>query len=207
MKQASTSGQACRARDLEAAARPALEPMKINPLILAVFLALVRVAPAACSQEVAAPAASAASAASAAPAEADAGAAKNWRMMVSPLTLHFTYDPEHRYVYAIGLERQYPSHVLLGGAYFSNSFGQPSAYAFGGYRFTHVAGYDPLFVEVTGGLLYGYVAPYNHKIPLDFKGFAPGAVASAGWQLTPAISTQVNLLGLAAVMFQLSVDF
>jgi opacity protein-like surface antigen len=172
--------------------------MKINPLILAVFLVLVRIAPAACSQEV--PDNAAATGA------ADK-ATKDWRLMLSPLTLHYSYDPEHRYVYMLGLERQYPSGVVAGGAFFSNSFGQPSGYAFGGYRFTHVAGYDPFFVEVTGGLIYGYVAPYNHKIPFDYKGFAPGAVASLGWQLTPTFSTQVNLLGLAAVMFQVSADF
>jgi opacity protein-like surface antigen len=170
--------------------------MKINPLILAVFLVLVRVAPAACSQEV-----------PAAPAEAADNAAKDWRLMLSPLTLHFNYDPDHRYVYMLGLERQYPSGVVVGGAYFRNSFGQPSGYAFGGYRFNHVAGYDPFFVEVTGGLIYGYVAPFNHKVPFDVEWFAPGAVASAGLQLTPTFSTQVNLLGLAAVMFQVSADF
>src|SRR5665213_3325398 len=157
MKQASTPCNACRATDPNAACRPALERMKLNPLILAVALALVRVAPAACSQEVS-------DSPIAAPETAGA-ATKDWRLMMSPVTVHFHRDEDHRYVYMLGLERQYTGGLLLGAAYFQNSFGQPSAYAFAGRRFTHVAGYDPLYVEVSAGVLYGYVAPYNHKVP------------------------------------------
>ena len=186
--------------DPYAAWRAAFERMKFNSLILAVALALVRVTPDACSQEVPDPVA--------APAPAsEEPAAKDWRLMMSPLTLHFHPDPQHRYVYMLGLERQYTGGLLLGAAYFQNSFGQPSGYAFAGRRFSHVAGYQPLFVELTAGVIYGYVQPYNHKVPFVVNGFSPGALASAGWQFTPTISGQLNLLGLAAVMFQFSVDF
>jgi hypothetical protein len=173
--------------------------MKFNSLILAVAAALVGFTPAASSQEVSDPVVVASDPAEAAP--------KNWRLMMSPLTLHFTYDPEHKYVYMLGLERQYTGGLVLGAAYFQNSFGQPSAYAFAGRRFTHVADVEPLFVEINAGVLYGYVPPYNHKVPFVVHGFSPGALAAAGWQFTPTISAQVNMLGLAAVMFQFSVDF
>jgi hypothetical protein len=180
--------------------------MKFNPLILAIALALVRFAPDACSQEVSDPIAADAPAPAPAPASEDA-AAKDWRLMASPLTLHFHPDPEHRYVYMLGLERQYTGGLLLGAAYFQNSFGQPSGYAFAGRRFSHVAGYQPLFVELSAGVIYGYVPPYNHKVPFVVNGFSPGALAAAGWQITPTFSAQLNLLGLAAVMFQFSADF
>jgi hypothetical protein len=44
-------------------------------------------------------------------------------------------------------------------------------------------------------------------VPLNYKGFSPGAVASVGWQFTPMVSAQVNFLGNSAIMFQVSADF
>jgi hypothetical protein len=175
--------------------------MKVNPLALSVALALARFTTATHAQE--APAAAQA----ASTPEASAVAPDTWRLMMSPLTVHFSYDPNHRYVYMLGLERERADGLVMGAAYFRNSFGQPSGYVYAGHRFSRVAGYDPFFVEVNAGLLYGYVAPFNHKVPFDSNGFSPGALVSAGWKFTPTLAGQVNLLGLAAVMFQLSADF
>ena len=61
--------------------------------------------------------------------------AARWRVMLSPLTtLHFSSDSDHKPVALLGLERERPDGVVWGGAVFSNSFGQPSAYLFGGQR-------------------------------------------------------------------------
>ena len=130
-----------------------------------------------------------------------------WRVMASPYTYHFSRDSNHRQVYMLGLERQDTEAYLLGGSLFQNSFGQPSAYLYGGMRFDGLTRYQPLFVQVTAGLLYGYKPPYDKKVPLNYKGFSPGAVLSVGWQFTPMISTQVNFLGNSALMFQVSADF
>lgn len=130
-----------------------------------------------------------------------------WRVMGSAYTFHFSRNPNHRHVYMLGLERQDADKIIVGGTFFTNSFGQPSTYLYAGKRFDKLTRYDPLFVQVTGGLLYGYKPPYDRKVPFNYKGFSPGAVVSVGWQFTPIYSAQVNFLGNSALMFQLSADF
>ncbi len=131
----------------------------------------------------------------------------NWRLYSSPYTYHYSRDPEHRHVYSIGLERQRADGFTLGGSFFRNSFGQPSAYFYVGQRFDGLGGVSPLFGQLTGGMLYGYKVPYNRKVPLNYKGFSPGVVPSVGWQFTPMWSAQLNFLGNSALMFQVSADF
>ena len=143
-----------------------------------------------------------------APAKAASGADSGniWRLMVSPYTYHYSYDAAHRYVWMIGAERQRPDGMVLGGTYFSNSFGQPSAYVYGGQRLDNWGPYPELFAEWTAGLLYGYKGKYAHKVPLNHDGFSPGVVLSVGWQFTPVYSAQLNVLGNSALMFQVSAD-
>ncbi len=126
--------------------------------------------------------------------------------MVSPYTYHYTPSDDHEYVYMVGAEKQYATGMVLGGSAFSNSFGQPSGYLYGGWRFKDFAVAEPLFVQVTAGLLYGYRPPFDDKVPFNHNGFSPGAVLSVGWQFTKQYSAQVNFLGNSALMFQLSVD-
>lgn len=127
--------------------------------------------------------------------------------MASPYTYHFSRDSNHRDVYMLGLEKQRLDAIIIGGSFFRNSFGQPSAYLYAGKRFDNLTSYEPLFVQVTGGLLYGYKPPYDKKVPLNYKGFSPGAVLSVGWQFTTMYSAQLNFLGNSALMFQVSADF
>lgn len=107
----------------------------------------------------------------------------------------------------LGLERRRADGLLVGGTAFRNSFGQPSSYVYVGQRFDRLAGIEPLFADVTGGLLYGYKPPYDHKVPLNYRGFSPGLVPSLGWKITPTAAAQLNFLGTAALMFQFSVGF
>ena len=130
----------------------------------------------------------------------------NWRVTASPYTYHYTYSPEHTHVYMLGIERHRADGFLFGGSVFKNSFGQPSVYGYVGQQFDRLLGIEPLFAQLTGGILYGYKPPFDRKVPLNYRGFSPGFVASVGWQLTPAWSAQVNLLGNSALMFQFSVD-
>lgn len=133
-----------------------------------------------------------------------------WRLMIAPYTWHRSENKEgdHEYVYLFGIERQFASGWLLGAAYFSNSFGQSSGYVYGGEK---VFGWSPwpdrLYFEWTAGLIWGYTDPYDHKIPFNVGGLAPGLVIGLGWQFTRNLSAQVNLLGTAALMFQLNWDF
>ena len=134
-----------------------------------------------------------------------------WRLNVSPYTVHYSNDDEdeHEAVYLIGIERQRSSGWLWGCAYFSNSFGQPSAYVYFGQQLDDFSPWPQLFAQWTIGIVYGYKAPYADKVPFNYNsnGFAPGATLSLGWQFTPQFSVQVNAIGLVALMFQASWSF
>jgi len=130
-----------------------------------------------------------------------------WRVVFSPYTYHFSSDPDHEAVYAIGLERQRSDKWLWGATYFSNSFGQPSGYLYFGQHYADLFSVDKLFAQWTVGLLYGYKYPYEDKVPFNHNGFSPGAVVSLGWQFTRQFSMSANLLGTAGLMLQMSIDF
>jgi len=138
----------------------------------------------------------------------DAGAefVDHWRLIASPYVYHYTDKPEHRPIYMLGVERQRRDGWVWGGAYFSNSFGQPSGFAYVGKRFVNFSRHDKLFAQWSAGVLYGYKPPYENEVPLNSHGFAPGVVLSLGWQFTPQFSIQLNQVGTAGMMFQLSID-
>lgn len=131
----------------------------------------------------------------------------HWRLAVAPGMVHVNPSDEHEWVWAIGLERQRDDRWLWGGSYFSNSFGQPSGYLYVGQRYDQLLSQPSLFFQWSAGLLYGYRGEFQDKVPLNANGFSPGAVFSLGWQLEPRISAQINLLGVAGFMLQVSYDF
>jgi hypothetical protein len=53
-------------------------------------------------------------------------------------------------------------------------------------------------------MLYGYVEPYEKKVPLNVNGFSPAIIPSIGYERA-GYSTQINLLGTAGLMWQISV--
>jgi hypothetical protein len=127
------------------------------------------------------------------------------RLQFSPYTHHFVYDSEHSDVVMIGIEREYPNAKLDGITLFSNSFGQPTMYLYpwgGIYR--AIGGIQPLSFKWTAGLIYGYKTPYEKKVPYNHEGFSPGVIVALAYELPSGWSVQANLLGLAAVMFQIN---
>ncbi len=129
------------------------------------------------------------------------------RLVASPYTIHFSPSDEHEWVWGVGLEWQRPDQWMFGAVYFRNSFGQPSGYLYAGQRYYDFFGRRQLFLQWTAGLLYGYVDEYQDKVPFNQDGFSPGVVLSAGWQFDRRWNAQLNLLGNAGVMLQLSYDF
>ena len=126
---------------------------------------------------------------------------------MSPFSLHFRYSPEHKYVWAMGAEHQRNDNWLAGASYFSNSFGQPSAYLYVGKRYPQVFGQTQLFAQWSVGLLHGYRGQYKDKVPLNYRGFSPGALVSLGWQFSHQTSATVHMLGDAGMMVQLAYEF
>ena len=156
----------------------------------------------------AAPAAWAQDAAVAPPADAPAATAfptlkdgAKWELALSPYTLHWSSDPTHKNVYLIALSRLQTDGSLWGFAAFTNSFGQPSAYAFYGHIWEGMFNQPKLFVRLTGGILYGYKGEYEHKVPLNHNGWSPAIIPSIGWRFTPNDSAEMAALGTAGLTF------
>lgn len=128
------------------------------------------------------------------------------RLQLSPYTAHYSNSADHQHVWLVGLELE-REQTLFGIAYFKNSFGQPSAYAYPyGKVYRNVFNVDHLFVKWTIGILYGYKHPYEHKVPLNYHGFSPVIIPAIGWELPSGFSTQISFLGTSGVMFQFSKD-
>jgi len=124
-----------------------------------------------------------------------------WEIVVSPYTYHYHYNPEHRYVYLIGLEKRDTGNWSWGAGYFSNSFGQPSCYAFYGYEWRGLFNVPQLYAKLGAGILYGYVKPYENKVPFNHNGFSPLVLPVIGWRLTQRDAVQLIMLGNAGLMF------
>jgi hypothetical protein len=128
------------------------------------------------------------------------------RLQFSPYTHHYTFDAAHRDVVMIGLEKESRDAELVGITLFRNSFGQESVYLYpwgGVYR--SVAGLRPVSFKWTAGLIYGYVDSFQNKVPLNYKGFSPGLIFGLAYEFQRGWSVQVNFLGTAAAMFEVSV--
>lgn len=128
-----------------------------------------------------------------------------WQVQTSVYTRHFSPDPEHNNRQKlIGLEWNDASGWIFGGATFRNSYNQQSVYGYAGKRFES-ADY-PVYLKLSGGLLYGYKGEYRDKIPLNNLGVAPVIIPSAGVHLGP-VTAEVVLLGISATMINVGVRF
>ena len=126
----------------------------------------------------------------------------------SPLTYHFSEDPEHKAVVMVGIEREYPNGKLDGLTFFDNSFGQPTIYWYPwGGVYKAIGGIEHLSFKWTAGLLYGYRAPYENKVPLNFSGLSPAVIPALAYEFKPGWTGQVNFLGTAGLMFQVNAPF
>ena len=123
---------------------------------------------------------------------------------LSPVTLHFTPSSEHKNVGLLGISKVDADGTVVSGAVFSNSFGQPCVTVQWGQRYLAPLGFDRWYWQWTVGPVYGYVAPYNRKVPLNYKGLSPVVIPSLGYQLSEKFSAQFTLLGNSALMLQLA---
>lgn len=133
---------------------------------------------------------------------------QNHTFFFSPYTHHWRDSEEHREVVLLGLKRHLPNDRSCGMAVFSNSFGQPSLYAFTGWSWPQLSTRLPnWFASVTAGILYGYVEPHEDKVPLNVEGFSPAIIPTIGYRLTDQTAVEWKILGNAALMFSVSRRF
>ena len=95
-------------------------------------------------------------------------------LATSVYTKHFFYNPAHNnQQHLIQGEWNMTEQWLVGASVFDNSFGQPTQYVYGGYRFRPLEELQPLYRKVTAGLVHGYTGQYQNKIPFNNAGTAP----------------------------------
>lgn len=123
---------------------------------------------------------------------------REWKVQTSLYTHHWSYNPEHNdNQHLINLEAVFENQWLAGGAYFDNSFGQPSWFLYMGYEW-------PLFhskyfyFKMMGGLLYGYKDEYKDKIPLNGNEIAPAVLPALGARYKH-VFVELNIAGGAAI--------
>lgn len=125
---------------------------------------------------------------------------------LAPHVLHYDPDPNHNdYPWLVGLQYESATHWSAGAASFRNSFGQPSSYWYAGKRWFLGPGAENFYFKATGGLLLGYDAPYEDKIPLNRDGVAFAVIPAVGYQFQ-AFNLQLVMLGGAGFMFSLGID-
>jgi len=134
--------------------------------------------------------------------------ARYWEILASPYTLHWSRSSEHKNVYLLSIERYRPAasswvkadETFWGLSVFRNSFGQPSAFAYLGYRRNHLFGHQEISFKLSGGILYGYKEPYENKVPLNYHGLSHGIIPSVDYRLTSNDSIQIGVLGTAGLI-------
>jgi hypothetical protein len=124
-----------------------------------------------------------------------------------PGVYHFEKSDEHNdRPWLVGASWEFPSGWNVGGAHFRNSFSQPSQYLYVGKRWFPTALPDPVYVNLTGGIMVGYKRPYDNKIPFNHsRGFAPALLPALGYQFERS-NVQVIPLGTAGVILTLGLD-
>ncbi len=127
--------------------------------------------------------------------------------MVAPYVHHWTQSPEHRHAYIFTLEKHQDEQRLIGLALFRNSFGQPSAYAYGAYHWHGFLGEPRLTAKVSAGIIYGYTGKYADKVPLNWNGFSPGLIPSVGYKITQQDALHIMVLGAAGLALGYSHSF
>jgi hypothetical protein len=126
------------------------------------------------------------------------------QLLMSPYTYHLNPKPTHRSVVVLGLEREHANGKVDGVAVFRNSFGQPSIYVYPwGGVYKSLLGIDNLHFKWSGGLIYGYRGEFKNEVA-NVAGFAPVVIFGLAYQFRPGWTAQVNMLGRAAVQFQLN---
>ena len=123
----------------------------------------------------------------------------------SVYTHHWHYDPAHVDHQDLILgEWNITQNWLVGASYFKNSFGQPSEYVYGGYRFRPFETVQPLYFKVSAGLVHGYKEPYQDKIPFNGSGIAPVIIPSVGYCIN-RFCGELAVAGTASIVLMLGV--
>jgi hypothetical protein len=131
----------------------------------------------------------------------DASGQSFWEAVIGPFAVHWSSDEDHTHVFLLGIERNEANGTIWGVSAFRNSFGQPSAYAYLGYRWEGLFDNPSIYAKISGGLLYGYKDEHANDVPFNHNGFGLGIIPAIGYRLTPSDAVQIGFLGKAGLIF------
>ena len=145
-----------------------------------------------------------------APASQAESVSEPWRtdrfyLETSLYTRHFSNDPAHvdKQKLVLG-EWNITEQWLVGASFFDNSFGQPTQYVYGGWRYRPFEQLQPFYVKVSAGLTHGYKDQYRDKIPFNHSGVAPIVIPSIGYCFS-RVCSELVLFGGAGMLVTLGV--
>ena len=120
-------------------------------------------------------------------------------------TRHFSNDPAHvdKQKLILG-EWNITEQWLVGASFFDNSFGQPTQYVYGGWRYRPFETLQPFYFKVSAGLTHGYKDQYRDKIPFNHSGIAPIVIPSIGYCFS-RVCSELVLFGGAGMLVTLGV--
>jgi hypothetical protein len=137
----------------------------------------------------------------------DLAESRYYYFQTSVATTHFDPKPYHNNDTAlINLERRSGTGFIVGGAFFQNSFGQPSEYLYVGKLYWVPRTSETVYAKVTGGLIYGYKDEYQDQIPLNKYGVAPAILPAIGFQAR-TLGGELVVFGTAGAMVTLGFKF
>jgi uncharacterized membrane protein len=106
----------------------------------------------------------------------------------------------------LNLEWNYRDNLVVGGAWFRNTFEQPTKLVYWGAKFHPVASVPDAYVKVVGGLLHGYKGEYRDKIPFNGSGTAPVVLPAVGYCYKRACS-ELIVFGTAGAILTAGLRF
>jgi len=125
----------------------------------------------------------------------------------SVATTHFDPKPDHVNDQGLlNLERRSGTGLIVGGAFFHNSFGQPSEYFYLGKLFWMPHTGKTVYAKLTGGLVHGYKDEYKDQIPFNRYGIAPAILPAIGFQAR-TLGGELVVFGTAGAMLTLGFKF
>jgi hypothetical protein len=125
----------------------------------------------------------------------------------SVATRHFhPSDTQNNHQDLLNLEWNYKDNLIVGGAWFRNTFEQPTKLVYWGAKFHPVDAVPDAYVKVVAGLIHGYKGEYRDKIPFNGSGTAPVILPSVGYCYKRACS-ELIVFGTAGAMLTAGVKF
>lgn len=134
-----------------------------------------------------------------------AGKSNVWYFQTSLFTRHYHDNADHNnHQKLLNLEYWRDDGYLAGGAFFYNSFDQPTGMLYVGRRWRPLDSVPSAYLKLAAGIIHGYKGEYRDRIPFNSSGTAPILLPSIGYS-GKRFSSELILFGTSGVLLTLGV--